>query len=87
MGLHNNLIRVERDTVHYPDTKMKTCSLLGSDNSTYEADLLPTEVDIIVYFKVLKNKLSDAEIKRLSNMIEAYGDDRAEVAVIEESID
>jgi hypothetical protein len=87
MGLHNNLIRVERDTVHYPDTKMKTCSLLDSDNSTYEADLLPTEVDILINFIVLKDKLSASEIKRLSDMIEAYGDERAEVAVVEESIE
>ena len=86
MGLHNNLIRIEKDTVHYPDTKMKTCSLLDSDNSTYEADILPSETEILIYFKTLKGKLSEAEIKKLSDMIEAYGDERAEVAVIGENI-
>jgi len=86
MSLATNLIKVIEDTSHYPGTPMKKCLMRASDNSTYEADLLPTETELIIYLKTLRNKIPHKEITKLSQMIEDYGDERVDKAESENSM-
>ena len=76
MALHTNLLTVDEDITHYPDKKMKKCTLLGADNKKYEADLLPSEVALILEFKRLSWVLNDQAIANLQQLISDFGDER-----------
>lgn len=74
MELHMNLKTVNADVIHYPNRKMKQCTCVSSDNSTYEADICPEEVDLILHLKSIKHKLNSQEYKKLIKLIDALSD-------------
>jgi len=76
MALNMNLLTVDEDKVYWPSTKMKGCTLLSTDNIKYQADLLPSEVEVILYLKCLKHKLNEKEINKLSELISNFGDEK-----------
>ena len=78
MGIHTRIITIDEDVKHWPDKKMKKCTLLASDNSKYQADLLPEEVDLVMELNSLyKNKvLNQWQYESLVKKIDAFSDAR-----------
>ena len=87
MNLHLNLLTIDSVTTHYPDHEMRKCTLLGSDNSTYEADLLPSETELLLTLKRLKRKLSSTEFKTLTEQISKYAEEKEEYTLNTHDID
>jgi len=57
---------------------MKKCSILANDNKTYQADLLPEEVELVMELKSLRSNgvLNQWQQEKLVKLIDAYGDAR-----------
>ena len=86
MGIHLNLLTIDANITHWPDTKMKKCTCLGSDNKKYVADLLPSETELVLELKRLKSKLTQWELESLIKKIDNYADEIYDEGVISESI-
>jgi hypothetical protein len=78
MSLHTRIVTIDEDVVHWPNKKMKKCSILANDNKTYQADLLPEEVELVMELKSLRSNgvLNQWQQEKLVKLIDAYGDAR-----------
>jgi hypothetical protein len=78
MSLHTRIKTIDEDVKHWPDKKMKKCTILAPDNSTYQADLIPEEVELVMELKRLQSNkvLNQWQFESLVKKIDAFGDAR-----------
>jgi hypothetical protein len=72
------ITKILKDVTIYPNTPGYLVEVLADDNSRYEATKPKAEVDLELYIKLLKNKLTSKEIDKLKSLISDFGDLRYE---------
>ena len=71
------LKKAKEKSSHYPNRASVKCDMVGSDNKTFDADILKEEVNLALYLKVnIFPKISETESTKLLKLIEDYGDMR-----------
>jgi len=69
--------RIIKETVHYPSriAEHYTVEMIGTKDGKfhyYEADKPKTEVDLCLYLKTLKGKLTETEIDKMWDLISSH---------------
>lgn len=77
MDLRVNIIEKHELTDIWPGKKNAyKCVMLNKDNTKFETEIPKAECELVMYLKLLKSKLNQAELTRLEELISAYGDER-----------
>jgi hypothetical protein len=68
--------KVLGETTHWPNRKMFKVEKLSSKGVTYEANISPSELEIVKILKKLEGILEKHEIDDIREKIETYGQDQ-----------